>query len=193
MSHRRRFRGAFACVVAFAMTLSLTSRPQAQKKPLDAPYVPSLDEIAETMLKLANVTKGDVVYDLGCGDGRIVIMAAKKFGARGVGVDIDPERIKESNENARQAGVSHLVRFIEQNLFEAEIGDATVVTLYLREEVNLRLRPKLLRELRPGARVVSNSFDMGDWEADKKESVAGNSIYFWIIPAKAGQRKRLAH
>jgi ubiquinone/menaquinone biosynthesis C-methylase UbiE len=167
------------------MTLCVAAPRQAQKKRLDAPFVPSMVEIAEGMLKLAKVTKDDVVYDLGCGDGRIVIMAAKKFGARGVGVDIDRERIRESNRNARKAGVAGRVRFIRQDLFETNISKATVVTLYLKPEVNLRLRPKLLRELKPGTRVVSNSFDMGDWVPDKIEAVLGNSIYFWIIPQKS--------
>ena len=186
MKKRCGFRGwLITCAVAFALTLCVASPRQAQKKRLDAPFVPSIEEIAEAMLKLAQVTKDDLVYDLGCGDGRIVIMAAKKLGASGVGVDIDPERIRESKENARKAGVAGRVRFIEQDLFETDISKATVVTLYLLPEVNLRLRPKLLRELKPGTRVVSNSFDMGDWVPDKKGDVFGNPIYFWIIPTKS--------
>ena len=120
------------------------------------------------MLKLADMKKDDVVYDLGCGDGRIVIAAAKAYGARGVGIDIDPQRIKEANENAKRAGVEGLVRFEEQDLFKADIHNATVVTLFLREDFNVRLRPKLLKELRPGARIVSNTFDMYDWKPDKQ-------------------------
>lgn len=136
------------------------------------------------MLKLAGVTRADVVYDLGCGDGRVVIAAAEKFGARGVGIDIDPQRIKESRENARRAGVTGRVKFRNEDLFEADIRQATVVTLYLFPDVNLRLRPKLWKELRPGTRVVSHSHDMGDWRPEKETEVDGHTIYYWTIPAK---------
>jgi ribosomal protein L11 methylase PrmA len=136
------------------------------------------------MLRLANVNKGDVVYDLGCGDGRIVIAAAEKFGARGVGIDIDPERIQEAQENARKAGVSARVRFRNEDLFEADISEATVVTLYLLPWVNLKLRPKLWSELKPGTRIVSHSHDMGDWKPEKEVEVDGETIYYWTIPAK---------
>ena len=156
----------------------------------DVPYVPTLPEIVDEMLRLANVGKNDVVYDLGCGDGRLVIAAVKKFGAkRGVGVDIDPQRIKESNENALAAGVQNRVKFFEQALFKTNIREATVVTLYLLPEVNLRLRPKLLAELKPGTRVVSNSFDMGDWKYEKIAFVGQQPIYFWTSPAKTAAAK----
>jgi len=135
------------------------------------------------MLRLANVNKGDVVYDLGCGDGRIVIAAAEKFGARGVGIDIDPERIQEAQENARKAGVTARVRFRNEDLFEADISEATVVTLYLLPWVNLKLRPKLWSELKPGTRIVSHSHDMGDWKPEKEVEVDGETIYYWTIPA----------
>jgi ribosomal protein L11 methylase PrmA len=129
-----------------------------------------------------------VVYDLGCGDGRIVITAALKYGARGVGVDIDPERIKESNENARKAGVADRVKFLQQDLFETNFSEATVVTLYLLPDVNLKLRPKLLSELRPGTRIVSHAFDMGDWKPEKVMKVVGldreRTIYYWVVPAR---------
>lgn len=170
----------------FLGSVAFPQVPNNKKKPrLDAPFVPSMQEITEAMLKLAKVRKGDLVYDLGSGDGRVVIMAAKTFKARGVGVDIDPKRIRESRINARKAGVAHRVRFIQQDLFKTDISRATVVTLYLRQEVNIRLRPKLLRELKAGTRVVSNSFDMGDWKPEKIESVNGNPVYLWTIPAKA--------
>jgi ribosomal protein L11 methylase PrmA len=136
------------------------------------------------MLRLANVNKGDVVYDLGCGDGRIVIAAAEKFGARGVGIDIDPERIQEAQENARKAGVTARVRFRNEDLFEADISEATVVTLYLLPWVDLKLRPKLWSELKPGTRIVSHSHDMGDWKPEKEVEVDGATIYYWTIPAK---------
>lgn len=147
----------------------------------DVPYVPTPQEVVDEMLKLGGVKKGDVVYDLGCGDGRIVITAAKKFGARGTGVDIDPERIEEAKQNAREAGVTDRVRFLQQNLFDADIREATVVTLYLLPSVNLKLRPKLQHDLKPGTRVVSHSFDMGDWKPDKEADVNGRKLYLWII------------
>jgi len=136
------------------------------------------------MLNLAQVKSGDLVYDLGCGDGLIVIAAAKNFGARGVGIDIDPDRIREANENAQTAGVQNRVRFLERDLFTADIHDADVVTLYLLNNVNLKLRSKLLQELRPGTRVVSNTFDMGDWKPDKETIVDGRRVMLWTVPKK---------
>lgn len=156
----------------------------------DVPYVPTPQNVVDEMLKLAKVTKDDVVYDLGCGDGRLVITAVKKFNAkRGFGVDIDPQRITESNANAKAAGVADRVEFAVQDLFQTDLRDATVVTLYLLPEVNLRLRPKLLSELRPGTRVVSHSFDMGDWTPEKTITVqpGGQILHLWTIPAKAPQ------
>ena len=151
---------------------------------LDVPYEPSSGEIVGTMLEIAEVGKDDLVYDLGCGDGRIVIAAAQKAGARGVGVDLDPKRIKESQENARKANVTDRVQFFQQDLFQTEIGNATVVMLYLWPEVNLKLRPKLFRELKPGTRVVSHSHDMGNWEPDQRITASdGHRVYFWVIPA----------
>jgi len=178
-----RFLGVVACVV---MALAFAHGQEAQREiTTDVPFVPTLPEIEE-MLKLANVGRDDVIYDLGCGDGRLVITAVKKFGAkRGVGVDIDPQRIKDSNENARAAGVLDRVSFVEQDLFKTDIKEATVVTLYLLPAVNLRLRPKLLAELKPGTRVVSNSFDMGHWKYEKISFVGEQPIYFWTIPPKA--------
>jgi SAM-dependent methyltransferase len=151
---------------------------------LDVPYEPSSEEIVQTMLQIARVGKEDIVYDLGCGDGRIVIAAARKTGARGVGVDLDPQRIKESLANARKANVADRVRFFQQDLFRADIGEATVIMLYLWPEVNLKLRPKLLRELRPGTRVVSHSHDMGSWRPDQSTAAAeGHRVYLWVVPA----------
>jgi SAM-dependent methyltransferase len=155
-----------------------------EKIKLDVPYEPSSEDIVGTMLEIAKVGKNDLVYDLGCGDGRIVIAAAQKTGARGVGVDLDPVRIKESLENARKAGVTDRVQFFQQDLFQTEIGPATVVMLYLYPEVNLKLRPKLFRELKPGTRVVSHSHDMKDWEPDRTITTSGgHGIHFWVIPA----------
>jgi len=148
------------------------------------PYVPTSPETVAAMLKLGGVGKNDLLIDLGCGDGRIVITAAKEYGARGIGVDIDPERIKEARENAQKEGVAGLVEFRQGDLFDTDIGKATVVTLYLLPEVNLKLRPKLWRDLKPGTRVVSHSFDMGDWKPDKQEHVGGSEIFLWMIKAR---------
>lgn len=183
---------AITMACAFAQEKQVNSAPQqesAQTKEVkkDVPYVPTPQAVVDEMLKLANVTKDDVVYDLGCGDGRLVITAVQKFGAlRGVGVDIDPERIKESNENAKKAGVSDRTKFMVQDLFQTDFKEATVVTLYLLPSVNLKLRPKLWSDLKPGTRVVSHSFNMGDWKPEKTVTVPGGGqiIYFWTIPAK---------
>jgi SAM-dependent methyltransferase len=152
----------------------------------DVPYVPTPPEVVEAMLKLGNARDGDIHYDLGCGDGRIVILAVQKFGAaRGTGYDIDPQRIKEANDNAELAGVTDKVKFILGNLFEADFHDASIVTLYLLPEVNLRLRPKLLKDLKVGSRIVSHQFDMGDWEPDKKIEIGWRTVYMWTVTEKA--------
>ena len=168
-----------AAPTSTAQTAQEEARPQRTP---DVPYVPTPHEVVAEMLKMANVTKDDVVYDLGCGDGRIVIAAAKEYGARGVGIDINPERIKEARENASKAVVTDRVTFATQDLFETDLSNATVVTLYLLPAVNLKLRPKLFEELRPGARVVSHSFDMGDWKPDQTATVDGRKIYYWVMP-----------
>jgi SAM-dependent methyltransferase len=180
-------------LLLFALMAALPGLPiQAfAQKALRAPdvrYEPSTEEQTLAMLTLAGVTQKDLVYDLGCGDGRLVILAAKKFGARGVGIDIDPERIKDSTANALKEGVSRRVKFLNQDLFEAKIGDATVVTLYLWPSVNMKLRPKLLKDLKPGTRVVSNMHDMGDWLPDKSIKADGHNIYLWTIPAKNAKK-----
>ncbi|HEV3471257.1 MAG TPA: class I SAM-dependent methyltransferase [Pyrinomonadaceae bacterium] len=180
---------ALACALAYAQVTPIqtpapqTPEPQQPVKK-DVPYVPTPQAVVDEMLKLAEVGKGDVVYDLGCGDGRIVITAAKRYGARGVGIDIDPERIKESEANAVQAGVTDRVKFMVQDLFEADFKEATVVTLYLLPSINLKLRPKLLADLKPGTRVVSHAFDMGDWKPDKTSEADGRPVYLWVVPAK---------
>lgn len=155
---------------------------QAQTAELDVPYFTTPPAVVNEMLRLAQLSKNDVLYDLGSGDGRIVIAAAQKYGIRGVGIDIDPERIREANENARRAGVSDRVKFVQQDLFQADLREATVVTLYLLPSVNLKLRPKLLRDLKPGTRVVSHAFDMGMWRADHVIEVEGRAIYYWVVP-----------
>ena len=162
----------------------------AQSRIPDVHYEPTPQLIVEELLKMAAVNRNDVVYDLGCGDGRFVITAAKKYGARGVGIDIDPERIKESNQNARRAGVLNKVKFIEGDLLETDFREATVVALYLLPDLNLQLRPKLLQDLKPGSRVVSNEFDMYDWQPDKMGRLGRNKYYFWVIPADVAGKWR---
>jgi len=154
----------------------------------DVPYLPTPHEIAEEMIRLAGVTANDVVYDLGCGDGRLVIGAAAKRGARGVGVDIDPDLVAESREKARMAGVEDRVRFVRQNFFETDIREATVVLIYLLPEINLRLRPKLIGEMKPGSRLVSHAFDMGEWQPDGFSKIGLQSVYLWVIPANVTGR-----
>ena len=156
----------------------------AQRTP-DVIFVPTGFDVVVQMLKLAEVTSKDVVYDLGCGDGRFVVTAARQFGARGVGIDIDPERIKEAHELAKRTGAGDKVRFIEGDLFEADISEATVVTLYLLTRLNLKLRPKLMKELKPGTRIVSYAFDMGDWKPEKTEQAGASPIYLWRIPPRS--------
>jgi tRNA G37 N-methylase Trm5 len=181
-----------ALIVAVALASAATVTVAQPLKPLEkspeVPYVPTRERVVDEMLKIANVGKNDVLYDLGSGDGRIPIAAAKRFGTRGVGVDIDPDRVREARENATKEGVSDRVKFFQQDLFETDIKDATVVTLYLLPDVNLRLRPKLLSELKPGTRVVSHNYDMGDWAPLKTVTVklpeGEHTVYFWIVPKK---------
>lgn len=155
----------------------------AQRTP-DVIFVPTAYETVIAMLKLAEVTNKDIVYDLGCGDGRFVVTAVQQFGARGVGIDIDPQRIAEARELAKQTKSEDKVRFVEGDLFEADISEATVVTLYLLTRLNLKLRPKLLKELKPGTRIVSHAFDMGDWTPEKTQQVGGSSIFLWRVPPR---------
>jgi len=150
----------------------------------DVQYVPTPMPVVVEMLRMANVKQGDVLYDLGSGDGRIPIMAAREYGIRAVGIDIDPQRIAEANEHARAAGVTQKVRFMQGDLFEADFSEATVVTLYLLNSLNERLRPKLLRDLKPGTRIVSHDFGMGDWQPEKTAYVNGSRIYLWTVPTR---------
>lgn len=160
----------------------------------DVPYVPTPTPVVEKMLELAKVGPNDVIYDLGSGDGRIVITAAKKYGARGIGVDIDPDRVAEAKQNAKTEGVADRVEFREGDLFKMDLSKASVVTLYLLSSINLKLRPKLLEELKPGTRIVSHSFDMGDWKPEHTEKVNGSTVYYWTIPekTKSGQPAKAA-
>ena len=159
------------------------AQPHRSQAP-DVIFVPTPQEVVDEMLRLANVKKGDVLYDLGSGDGRIPVMAAKKFGVRAVGIDIDPERIQEANENAKRNGVTSLVKFRNEDLFQADFHEATVVTLYLLPDLNVKLMPRLMEQLKPGSRIVSHQFDMGKWRPDKKVELSGRTIYLWTIPAR---------
>ena len=187
-----RLRSRIPALAGFVWIAFISIAAAQNKQPLrapDVPYLPTTEPAVLAMLKLAGVKSGDVVYDLGCGDGRIVVAAAKNFGARAVGIDINPDRIAEARANAKKAGVEDRVRFEEADLFAADIREATVVTLFLLSSVNQRLRPKLQAELQPGARVVSNTFDMGDWKPDREATVEGveekayfsRKLYLWTI------------
>ena len=162
---------------------TLTAQPR-----LDVPYVPTPQEVVDRMLQLGKVRAGEVHIDLGSGDGRITVTSAAKYGARALGVDLNPVRIEEARANAKKAGVSDRVTFELKNLFETPIGQADIVTMYLLPSVNIQLRPKVLSDMWPGTRVVSHAFDMGDWQPDHKESVIGRTVYLWVVPARVGGR-----
>jgi len=183
----KEYMKKFNIVTFPVLLLLLLGSTAGQWNQYDVPYVSTPYKVVEEMLRIAGVEKDDILYDLGCGDGRIVIMAAKNFGCRCVGVDLDPQRIKESRENAAEEGVENKVKFIQKDLFEVDVSEATVVTLYLLSSVNLKLRPRLMQQLKPGTRIVSHDFSMGEWEADiKKEVFVGSdkhNIYFWVVPA----------
>jgi SAM-dependent methyltransferase len=179
----------FVIAAGFLICTAEGQRPAPEQMPINTPYVASEPRVVDAMLELAHVTGSDTVYDLGCGDGRIVIAAARKYGARGVGIDINPARIEEARTNARDAGVDHRIRFEATDLFDADIHTATVVALYLLPDVNLRLRPRLLGELKPGTRVVSHAFGMGDWKPDKEVVVEGEHVYLWTIPPHEEQKR----
>lgn len=188
-------RGALACaVLALSGTALAQSGAQTSSIPaapaLDVPYVPTPQKVVDRMLQIAQVKSTDYVIDVGCGDGRIVVTAAKTYGARGLCNDIDPARVAEAKENARQAGVTDKVEVRQGDLHQVDISKADVLPMYLLETLNQRLRPKILAETKPGTRVVSHAFSMGDWKPDQKEEVDGRTIYYWIVPARVdGQWK----
>lgn len=186
MTHSFRLRLG---VVLLTFGFAAAAQERADKPELDVWYVPTPHEIVEQMLAMAKVGPEDVVYDLGCGDGRMVIAAAKKHGVRGVGVDLDPERIREARDNARKAGVEELVTFKVADLFATDVHEATVVLLYLLPELNRRLKPKLFEQLQPGARVVSHDFDMGaDWPPDEYVKMGSDGVYLWVMPPWVDRR-----
>jgi SAM-dependent methyltransferase len=186
---RMTFRALLIAVVLAlgAAAPNLAQQPASSREP-DVVFVPTPPDVVDAMLKLAKVTSSDVVYDLGSGDGRILIAAAKTYGARGVGIDIDPERVREATANARANNVADKVTFRREDLFVADISPATVVTLYLSPSVNSRLAPKLMTELKPGTRIVSHAFDFGSWKPQQRITVSGRPIFFWTIAPPRGTR-----
>lgn len=185
MPARRRLLATAAALPAVLLLPAAAGARDKPARPLDVPFVPTAMDVVDVMLDLAGVTKDDVVYDLGCGDGRIVIRAAERFGARGVGVDLNPQRIAEARAAAKKAGpqIEALVRFEVGDVFTFDFSAATVVTMYLLPDVNLRLRPRIFKELKPGTRIVSHDFDMGDWAPQAKRDLPSDTVYFWVVPA----------
>jgi SAM-dependent methyltransferase len=182
MEMRMRFRASLVVAVALAIATACAPRTSSGLRAPDVHYVPTPNDVVEGMLKLAGVTGQDVVYDLGCGDGRIPVTAARRHGAQGVCVDIDPRRVAEATANVKSAGVGDKVQVLNADLFEVDLQPASVVTLYLLPSLNLKLMPKLQRELRPGTRVVSHAFDMGDgWPPDETDDINGTPIFLWTI------------
>lgn len=181
-SRRAALLGAGACLLASRLATPALAQQSAPS--LDVPYVPTPQQVVDRMLEIAKVTGKDFVMDLGCGDGRMLVSAASKYGARGFGVDLNPVRIKEAIENAQKAKVADKVKFEVRNLFDTPIKDADVLTMYLLPSVNLQLRPRILNEMKPGSRIVSHAFNMAEWEPDLRENVDGRDVYFWIVPAK---------
>lgn len=182
---------AWIATVALAASVGMATTAQAQTttavtapaRTPDVVFVPTPTAVVDAMLEIAGVGKDDVLYDLGSGDGRIPVTAAKRFGTRGVGFDIDPQRIAEANANAKEQGVTDKVKFVQGDLFEQDLSEATVISLYLLPALNIKLRPTLLA-LKPGTRIVSHAFDMGDWEPEKKLVVNNSMVYFWTVPAR---------
>ena len=175
-------------MTAVALTAPAIAQQAGTLRSPDVIFVPTPPEVVDAMLKLANITPKDVVYDLGCGNGIIVTTAAEKYGARAVGIDIDPQRVKEANERVQKAGVEDKVKILNEDLFEADISSATIVTLYLLPSLNQKLIPKLNKELKPGTRIVSQSFDMGDdYPPEETATVDGRQVYLWTIPMKKKQ------
>jgi precorrin-6B methylase 2 len=164
-----------------AAAQATSTQPEAPDRAPDVVYVPTPEERVQAMLQMAQVRRGEKLYDLGCGDGRIAVAAARDYGARAVCIDIDPQRIREARENVRRNGVEHLVEVRQADLFETDFSDADVVALYLLPSLNEKLRPTLQRDLRNGARIVSHAFDMGDWAPDQQREVSGAQLYLWVI------------
>jgi protein-L-isoaspartate O-methyltransferase len=184
---------ALSLLLAAAVAVSVHAQTAAPQRTPDVQFVPTDEKIVTKMLEMAKVTKADHLIDLGSGDGRIVITAAKRYGARGMGVEIDPALVQKARENAQAAGVADRATFVEGDLFEANIRDATVITMYLLPDLNLRLRPKLLNDLKPGTRIVSHNYDLGDWKPAQTATVlvggTQHTVYFWVVPPRAAGTK----
>ena len=192
-SHRAVLVPALSLVLAAAVAVGVHAQTAAPQKTPDVQFVPTDEKIVTKMLEMAQVTKTDHLIDLGSGDGRIVITAAKRYGARGMGVEIDPALVQKARENAQAAGVADRATFVEGDLFEANIRDATVITMYLLPDLNMRLRPKLLNDLKPGTRIVSHNYDLGDWKPARTATVSvggiEHTVYFWVVPPRAAGTK----
>ena len=171
-------------IATLLVSIAALAASQQPKRTPDIHFVPTPDEVVEAMLRLAEVSANDLVYDLGSGDGRIPITAARRFGARGVGIDLDPELVAQATRSAQEAGVADRVRFVEGDIFESDISPATVVTLYLLTSINERLRPKLQKELRPGTRIVSHQFRMGDWNPEREIVIDFRPLFLWRVPKR---------
>src|SRR5918995_381324 len=187
MKQTRRINSIALVLLLIATAVFNFAVARAQEGKI-VPYVPTPPEVVERMLELAQVKKGDVLYDLGSGDGRIVVTAAKKYGVRAIGFEIDPERIKESQENIRKAGVGNLVEIRQQDIRTVDLSQASVLTMYLLPEVNLMIRPNIWKQMKPGSRVVSHDFDMADWKPLKTEQIKDGSgwdhtLYLWHVEA----------
>lgn len=180
-------RGALLGAATLLAAPAIVRGAYAQTEPvprLDVPFVPTPQQVVDKMLELANVKKDDFLIDLGSGDGRIPVTAAQRFGVRALGVDINPQRIKEANERAQAAAVTNLVEFRQADLFDTDISQANVLTMYLLPSVNMKLRPKIWSDMKPGSRVVSHAFDMGDWAPEQKVSVDGRTVFLWTVPPR---------
>jgi hypothetical protein len=183
-----RFAGALLAPLMAVALVSIAAAAARSQPALDVPYVPTPQEVVDRMLQLGKVRAGEFHMDLGSGDGRIAVTSASKHGARSLGVDLNPVRIEEARANAKKAGVSDRALFELKNLFETDISKADIITMYLLPSVNLQLRPKVLRDMWPGTRIVSHAFDMGDWQPDHRESVIGRTVYLWVVPARVEGR-----
>jgi trans-aconitate methyltransferase len=184
-TRRDILRGAGALLLGSAAPAALLHARSENAPPLDVPYVPTQMPVVDAMLDMARVRKDDTLYDLGCGDGRIVVRAASRFGCKGVGVDLNPERVAEARANAAAHKVTELTRFEVGDVFEFDFSAATVITMYLLPSVNLKLRPRLLKELQPGTRIVSHDFDMGDWAPEATRDVGRSRILLWTVPSRS--------
>jgi predicted O-methyltransferase YrrM len=191
--HRAVLVPILSLLLGAAVAVGVHAQTATPQKAPDVPFVPTDEKIVVKMLEMARVTKADRLIDLGSGDGRIVITAARRYGAKGMGVEIDPALVQKARENAKAAGVADRATFVEGDIFEANIRDATVITMYLLPDVNMRLRPKLLSDLKPGTRIVSHNYDLGDWKPQKTATVSvggiEHTVYFWVVPPKAAGTK----